>query len=40
MTVRHAIARANIDAHMKFWVDTLGGKPMKFGPQQVDDGVA
>ena len=21
---------------MKFWVDTLGGKPMKFGPQQVD----
>ena len=27
---------SNIDAHMKFWVDTLGGKPMKFGPQQVD----
>src|SRR3954470_19502144 len=26
----------NIDAHMKFWVDTLGGKPMKLGPQQVD----
>jgi catechol 2,3-dioxygenase-like lactoylglutathione lyase family enzyme len=27
---------SNIDAHMKFWVDTLGGKPMKFGPQKVD----
>ena len=27
---------SNIDAHMKFWVDTLGGKPMKFGPQATD----
>jgi catechol 2,3-dioxygenase-like lactoylglutathione lyase family enzyme len=27
---------SNVDAHMKFWVDTLGGKPMKFGPEQVD----
>jgi catechol 2,3-dioxygenase-like lactoylglutathione lyase family enzyme len=27
---------SNIDEHMKFWVDTLGGKPMKFGPQNVD----
>jgi len=27
---------SNIDEHMKFWVDTLGGKAMKFGPQGVD----
>jgi catechol 2,3-dioxygenase-like lactoylglutathione lyase family enzyme len=27
---------SNIDEHMKFWVDTLGGKPIKFGPQNVD----
>jgi catechol 2,3-dioxygenase-like lactoylglutathione lyase family enzyme len=26
----------NIEEHMKFWVDTLGGKRMKFGPQGVD----
>jgi hypothetical protein len=26
----------NIDEHMKFWVDTLGGKRIKFGPQGVD----
>jgi catechol 2,3-dioxygenase-like lactoylglutathione lyase family enzyme len=27
---------SNIAEHMKFWVDTLGGKPMKFGPNNVD----
>ena len=26
----------NIEEHMRFWVDTLGGKRMKFGPQGVD----
>ena len=27
---------SNVDEHMKFWVDTLGGKRMTFGPQNVD----
>jgi catechol 2,3-dioxygenase-like lactoylglutathione lyase family enzyme len=27
---------SNIDEHMKFWVDTLGGKRMTFGPQNID----
>jgi catechol 2,3-dioxygenase-like lactoylglutathione lyase family enzyme len=27
---------SNIAEHMKFWVDTLGGKPIKFGPNNVD----
>ena len=26
----------SIDAHKKFWVDTLGGTVMKFGPDNVD----
>lgn len=26
---------SNIEAHMKFWVDTLGGKRTTFGPQNV-----
>ena len=30
------INSADIDAAMKFWVDTLGGRRFKFGPQQVD----
>jgi catechol 2,3-dioxygenase-like lactoylglutathione lyase family enzyme len=27
---------SNIEEHMKFWVDTLGGERMKFGPNNVD----
>jgi catechol 2,3-dioxygenase-like lactoylglutathione lyase family enzyme len=27
---------SNVDEHMKFWVDTLGGKRITFGPQNVD----
>jgi catechol 2,3-dioxygenase-like lactoylglutathione lyase family enzyme len=27
---------SNVDEHMKFWVDTLGGKRTTFGPQNVD----
>ncbi len=30
------INATNIEEHMKFWVDTLGGTRMKFGPQGVD----
>lgn len=30
------INASNIEEHMKFWVDTLGGERMKFGPNNVD----
>jgi catechol 2,3-dioxygenase-like lactoylglutathione lyase family enzyme len=30
------INSSDIEAAMKFWVDTLGGKRIKFGPNQVD----
>lgn len=28
----HHLAVSNVEAHKKFWVDTLGGKPMKMSP--------
>jgi len=32
----HHVATSNIEAHKRFWADTLGGTVIKFGANQVD----